>query len=330
LTEEAKNTITLQKSLVVLSLLQFIIKIVAYTLTDSIAILTDAMESIVNIIATSVGLFALYIAAKPKDLNHPYGHGKVEFLSASLEGILIGLAGLMIIYQVLKSFLVPHAIQSIDLGTVLIFLSGLVNFFAGKFALKKAAALNSTQLNASGLHLVSDAYTTFALTLGLILLWITKQPLVDTTIALILSIFLIYTSLKIVQESFAGIMDEADEDLLTEVVDYLQKNRKENWIDLHNLRIIKYGSSLHFDAHVTVPWYFNVHQAHNEIDDIIALLKQKYGEGIEFFIHTDGCLPSSCSICKKHDCLQRLALFQSSVIWTGDNVRKNAKHSLTP
>lgn len=93
-------------------------------------------------------------------------------------------------------------------------------------------------------------------------------------------------------------MDEADKDLLAEVVAKLNAERQPKWIDLHNLRIIKYGGTLHLDCHMTVPWYLNVHEAHNEIDALATLVRTHFGDSLELFVHTDGCLDFSCAICQ--------------------------------
>jgi divalent metal cation (Fe/Co/Zn/Cd) transporter len=100
-------------------------------------------------------------------------------------------------------------------------------------------------------------------------------------------------------------MDEADMALLEEVIFEINQSRNENWIDLHNLRVIKYGSLMHIDAHLTVPWYYNVNEAHAAVDDLTTLIKKKFGNTIEFYIHTDGCMPFSCAICTLSTCEKR-------------------------
>src|SRR5690606_2449640 len=97
-------------------------------------------------------------------------------------------------------------------------------------------------------------------------------------------------------------MDEADMEQLQETVSIVEKNKQENWIDLHNLRVIRYGNVLHVDCHMTVPWYLNVHQAHEEIDSLARLIRNRFGESLELFVHNDGCLYFQCHICEKRDC----------------------------
>ena len=123
-------------------------------------------------------------------------------------------------------------------------------------------------------------------------------------------------------------MDEADEELLKKMVIMLNGNRKQNWIDLHNLRIIKYGGTLHLDCHLTVPWYLNVHEAHTEIDELSTLVKKEFGESMELFVHSDGCLDFSCAICTKTECTVRKHWFEKKVEWTMANISSNNKHSI--
>jgi divalent metal cation (Fe/Co/Zn/Cd) transporter len=124
-------------------------------------------------------------------------------------------------------------------------------------------------------------------------------------------------------------MDEADEALLRKMVEMLNANRRENWIDLHNLRIIKYGATIHLDCHLTVPWYLNVHEAHIEIDSLSALVKKEYGESVELFVHSDGCLDFSCNICSKQNCAVRKHAFEKKIEWTMANISKNNKHTVS-
>src|ERR1044072_3570583 len=123
-------------------------------------------------------------------------------------------------------------------------------------------------------------------------------------------------------------MDESDSALLVKVVHVLNDNRRENWIDFHNLRIIKYGNVLHIDCHLTVPWYLNVHEAHLEIDELTKLIRDEFGDSIEFFIHTDGCLEFSCRICSKKDCPVRQHAQERKIEWTVANISNNQKHTV--
>jgi divalent metal cation (Fe/Co/Zn/Cd) transporter len=148
-------------------------------------------------------------------------------------------------------------------------------------------------------------------------------------VALLFAIIIIVTGYRIIRSSVAGIMDEADKILLNKVVDTLNENRSRNWMDLHNLRIIKYGPTLHLDCHLTVPWYFNVMEAHKEVDELSGLVRKNYGESVELFVHSDGCMEFSCPICDKFECPVRQHEFEKKIPWTMQNISSNSKHNIT-
>jgi divalent metal cation (Fe/Co/Zn/Cd) transporter len=160
-------------------------------------------------------------------------------------------------------------------------------------------------------------------------LYFVKLWWIDSAVAMLFAFIIMFTGYKIVRTSVAGIMDEADTTLLEKLVVMLNTNRRPNWIDVHNLRIIKYGGTIHLDCHLTVPWYLNVHQAHEEIDALSALVKNEYGESMELFVHSDGCLDFSCNICTKDDCAVRKHPFEQKIEWTMDNIVSNNKHRVT-
>lgn len=321
-----KENLGFQKIIVVTGIVLFLIKVVAYYLTDSVAIFTDALESTINVASSFLGLYALYLASIPRDKNHPYGHGKVEFLSATVEGVLISVAGIIIIVEAIEKLKSPNKVVQLDYGIYLVATTAIINFIVGKIAEKKGIKNNSIALISSGKHLQTDTYSTIGIIIGLILLYLTKIEIIDSLVALIFACLLIYTGYKIIRQAISGIMDEADSQLLTNVISYLNTVRRENWIDMHNLRIIKYGSTLHFDCHVTVPWYLTVNEAHTEINALENLIKEKYGESIEIFVHTDGCMPFSCKICQKSICDKRLEPFKGKIEWNLDNLSSNLKH----
>lgn len=317
-----------QRLVVLTSVVLFIGKIIAWQITGSVSVLSDALESIVNVLSGFFGLYSIYLSSLPRDSNHPYGHGKVEFISAGFEGTLITIAGGIIIYESIANFgntIHPHGYGA---GIWIVAASALINYIVGAIALKKGKQNHSLALTASGKHLHTDTISTLAILAGLILISFTGWTWLDSIIAIAFSLYIMYSGFAIVRQSLAGIMDESDEKLLNELVAYLEENRSENWVDLHNLRIIKYGAILHMDCHLTVPWYFNVHEAHTEIDKLQALLTNRFGERVELFVHTDGCLDFSCAICDKSGCPQRLQPFAEKVNWTVKNISSNLKHRI--
>jgi len=283
----AKQNIRIQLLVALLAVALFAIKAVAYAMTHSMAIYTDMMEGIANIIAGFFGLFSLNLSAQPRDKKHPYGHGKVEFVSALLEGSLIALAGAIIIFKVVHNFNRPTEITRLDVGIWLIIFTAIVNFAVGHIAIKKGRKTGSMALVASGHHLKTDTYSTIGIVIGLIAVILTDLVMLDKILAVVFALWIIYEGAKIIREAFAGIMDEADMNLIEELVAYLNQHRRDNWIDLHNLRVIKYGRILHIDAHMTVPWQLTVREAHDELKHIEKIVQDKYGLNVELFIHLD-------------------------------------------
>lgn len=325
---QAKKNLEFQKLILFAGIVLFLTKVLAWYFTRSVAILTDALESTINVASGFIGWYSLYIAAQPKDTNHPYGHGKAEFISAAVEGTLIGIAGSVILYEAVIHLKHASTVARLDQGMILIAATAVVNYLLGYFAIRQGKKNNSLALAASGKHLQSDTWSTLGIILGLLLMLLTGWVWLDAVVAIIFGSLLIYNGYKILRTSLAGIMDEADRELLEEVVAYLQKERRPNWIDLHNLRIIKYGSTLHLDCHLTVPWYLNIREAHDEVDMLSELIRNKFGESLELFVHTDPCLEFSCRICTKTDCAVRQHAFERQVVWTVENISYNAKHSV--
>ncbi len=203
-----------------------------------------------------------------------------------------------------------------------------VNYGVGFLAVRKGSRNGSLALIASGKHLQSDTYSTIGIIIGLLLILITGQVWLDSVVALIFGVIIIVTGYKILRGSIAGIMDEADEELLERMVATLEASRRDNWVDLHNLRIIKYGSTLHVDCHLTVPWFLTVQEAHEEVEAVEELIDSNFGESIEMFVHTDPCAAFSCQLCAKSDCKERQSKFVRRLEWTAIDIAEDAKHSL--
>lgn len=324
----AAQNLRVQKGVAAVSVILLVVKFIAYYSTHSVSILTDALESIVNVAAGFIGLYSLYVAAKPRDMDHPYGHGKAEFLSAAIEGTMIGSAGAIILYKAVQNLIHPAVLHKIDYGIILVAATAVANYAVGYYCLRIGKKNNSEALIASGKHLQSDTWSTLGIIVGLVLLYFTGYKWIDSVVAIAFGLFIMYTGYNILRRSIAGIMDEADVKLLTRMVQVLNANRRENWVDLHNLRVIKYGSVLHVDCHLTLPWFLNLHEAHREIDALADLIRNEFGESFEIFVHSDGCLPFSCRICNKAECPERKNNFAQQIPWTLENVSQNKKHEL--
>lgn len=319
---------TVQKRIVIISVILFVGKIIAYFLTNSVGILTDALESTVNVLTGFISLYSIGVSLKPKDANHPFGHGKIESISASVEGFLIILAGLIIIFEALKRLFSPVEIQQLDIGIIIIAVAGIVNYILGYYSIKTGRKHNSIALVAGGKHLQSDTYSTIGLVVGLILLLITKIAWLDSAIALLFGSIIIFTGYKILKETTSNLMDQADSKILKELTELLFKNKSECWINVHNLKLIKYGDSLHIDCDVVLPWYMNILDAHKENESIMAIISDNYPNNIDFTIHTDPCNADLCKHCKVSDCNYRTHDFMTDLDWSFEKNIKTTTLSL--
>lgn len=315
-----------QRNVAIIGVLLFLGKLVAWHLTNSDAVFSDAMESTVNIIAAFMGLYSLYLASKPRDEDHPYGHGKVEFVTSGIEGALIIFAGIMIIIEAIDSLLHGNTLKKLDWGILIIAITAVINYLVGYISIQKGKRMNSIVLISSGKHLQSDTLTTVGVVLSLILVYFTKLNWLDAAVALFFGAYIMLIGYKIIRKSLSGIMDEADPELLNEIVKVLNANRKTEWIDIHNMKIQQYGSGLHMDAHITLPYYYSLKDAHSKMEEAIKALASETDRSVEFNFHMDDCKPTSCPLCQI-DCPVRLYPFEKKIEWTKETVSQHHKHS---
>jgi cation diffusion facilitator family transporter len=302
------------------------LKFLAWGITHSNTILSDALESIVNVVAGAFALYSLVLSAKPRDREHPYGHGKVEYISAGVEGGLVILAGGLIIWRAVEALLQGTAPHDLLAGIAITGLAGALNFVLGYTLRRRGVREHSLILEASGTHLLSDAWSTLAMVLGLVLIKITGLLWLDQLFAILFAVYIIITGLRVFRRSVAGIMDEADMDTAASVIGLLEQQRRPEWIDLHNFRMIKYGAVLHIDCHVTLPWYFTLEEAHSHIQALEQQVASLTAREVELFVHMDPCIPTSCAICAMPDCPVRQQARQAHVPWSLDTVLDNRKH----
>lgn len=294
----------------VVSTVILILKVVAYKVTGSAAVLSDALESIVNVVASVVALYVIKFASQPADEEHPYGHGKAEFFSAAFEGGLIFFAALTIIGESAKALIYQEPTEKLDIGLVIIGVAALINLALGLYLKHVGKTHHSEALSASGTHVLSDVYTTFGIMVGLGLVLISGLQWLDPVIAILVGAHLAYAGFKIVIESWGGLLDEVDAKALEELAQSIQKCRKSGIIDIHHLRMIRAGSFHHVDAHIVVPEYWDVLKAHNETHEFESEVVKNYTVGGEMAFHVDPCKRSFCEICDLENCPIRGASFK--------------------
>ncbi|WP_426586283.1 cation diffusion facilitator family transporter [Mucilaginibacter sp. R-33] len=319
-----------QKRIILISLITGIVlmlaKFGAYFLTASNFVLTDAAESIVNVIASSFAFYSIYLSALPRDENHPYGHGKVEFFSVFIEGSLIGIAGCIIIVKSVYSFFFPNIIHDLFTGAIIIAATGAINGVLGYYMIRKGKELRSMTLDADGRHLLADTVTSVGLVVGLLLIEFTRILWLDSALSILVGLYIVYSSYKLVRKSVGGLMDEADFQVVTGIVNVLSEKRREAWIDVHNLRAQKYGHELHIDCHMTLPNYFDLNTVHTEISLVDKMINNDMGIKTELFIHADPCVPNCCHYCSMPNCPIRSEAKTETIAWTMEKVVRNKKH----
>ena len=297
----------------------------AYFLTASNFVLTDAAESIVNVLASSFAFFSIYLAAQPRDENHPYGHGKVEYFSVFIEGSLIGIAAITIIIKSIYGIFYPNQIHDLLAGAIIIGITGVINGSLGYYMIAKGKALPSITIEADGRHLLADMVTSIGLVVGLVLIIFTKIVWLDSALSIAVGLYILFSSYKLVRRSVSGLMDEADFAVVTDVVKILDEKKHPEWIDIHNFRAQKYGNELHIDCHLTLPNYFDLNRVHAEVKLVDKLINDEVTK-TELFIHADPCLPYCCHYCSMPNCPIRSEAKTEDIEWTMDKVIRNKKY----
>jgi len=284
------------------ALLMLAAKYQAYRMTGSTAVLSDALESIVNVAAAVFALGGLVFAGRPADRNHPYGHGKIEFVSAAFEGGLIAFASVVIVYEVVLILLAGAAVRQISAGVVIVLVTGLVNLVLGWYLVRTGRRYNSLTLVADGKHVIADFWTSAGVVVGLLLVQLTGLAWLDPLVALLVALSLMWTGFRLVRHAAGGLLDEEDPALLSRVLAALQRYVGHGVIRVHHLRAIRSGRFHHVEAHLVVPEFWSVDKAHGVSEDVAARVIHDLGVEGEMVFHTDPCHRIYCATCDLEDC----------------------------
>ncbi|MBT3322589.1 MAG: cation transporter [Anaerolineae bacterium] len=241
----------------------------AYMLTGSVGLLSDAIESIVNLLAAIMALTMLTIAARPPDDSHTYGHGKAEYFSSNVEGVLILVAAAGIAVTAVERIFNPREIEEVGIGVVISVIAALINFVVAKILLTAGKKHASITLEADAHHLMTDVWTSGGIILGLGLVTLTGWQILDPIIALAVSVNIVYIAIKLIRRSVDGLMDASLSLNEMEAVEkVLDKYRDKYEIDFHALRTRQAGARHFITVHVLVPGEWTVHDAHHIAEDI--------------------------------------------------------------
>ncbi len=324
------NNIQLNKRAAKVSLVAgiiiFITKFSAFLVTDSTAIFSDAAESVINIVAAAVALYSIIISSKPADEDHPYGHGKIEYFSAGFEGLLIALAGLVIIYSGVSKIIVGAEPTKLGIGILLLGVSSVANMVLSLYIKGVGEKTNSLTLIADAKHIMADVYTSFGIIVGLGVVIVTDIPIFDPIIAIIVAVNILFTGYNLVRESVGGLMNEVDSETMEAISNKIISIRKPEWIDIHELRFWKSANNTFVDFHLVLPYYFTIREAHKS-DDLVLSEMDKILPGSQVKIHLDYCDFELCKYCEFSDCKERKEKLMEKSEWdqnriTGIGIRK--------
>ena len=300
----------------IISLLLLATKFVAFYLTGSKAVLSDAIESIINVVTGFFLVVSIRVSTRPVDANHPYGHGKIEAFSAGFEGGLIVLAGIMILVESIPAFFTPRPLQDLGLGMLILLAAGVVNMLTGLYLLHSGKKHKSEALIADGKHLLADFYTSAGVIIGLLLVRLTGWAWLDPLVACLVAVNILFPGFRLVRGSSKNLMNEADPDFLQRLVGGLNAIRKPGWLIPHDLRSIRSGRYHHVDLHISFPRYWSLDQVHDAEEELTKALLDTVGEDGDIMLHTDPCKDEYCRYCDMDSCAIRAAAHEKSKAWT--------------
>jgi cation diffusion facilitator family transporter len=252
------------------AIITILLKGIAWWLTGSVGLLSDALESFVNLAGALMALAMLSLAAEPEDDKHAYGHGKAEYFSSAFEGFLILLAAFSIAYTAIERFMHPQAIQDVGVGLLVSVVASLINLFAARELLKAGREFNSITLEADAKHLMTDVWTSVGVIIGVGLVWVSGWLWLDPLIALLVALNIVWTGWQLLQRSASGLMDAAIPKEQIEAVEAVLKNYRQQGLDFHALRTRQAGRHAFITLHVLVPGKWTVQHGHDLVEQIEA------------------------------------------------------------
>lgn len=262
------------------------LKALAYWITGSVALLSDALESTVNVATAFAALVAIHIAAKPADANHPYGHHKVEFFSAVLEGVMIIVAALLIFREAYHGFMQPVILDAPVAGLLVNMAATVINGLWAWVLITRGRAQKSPALVADGKHLITDVLTSVGVAAGVILAVATGWWILDPALAALVAVNILWSGSKIVKESLSGLMDEAVSAQTLDAIRNVIASQLDGAMQAHDLRTRHAGAAIFIDFHLVVPGGTTVFQSHEICDRIENSLKD-FLAGAKITIHVE-------------------------------------------
>jgi cation diffusion facilitator family transporter len=292
------------------------VKTVAYLLTNSTAVLSDVLESIIHLGAISMALYSVIVSARPADESHPYGHGKVEFISAGIEGTLIVIAAVAIVLESVRALTVGTELQELNMGMLLILFASVINLFLGLFLVRRGKSTASLTLIADGKHILTDSVTSFGVIAGLAAVQLTGIESLDPIVAVLVAVNILVAGYRLVRTSVGGLMDESDGGTLARLLAIVREKKTPEWISVHHLRVMRSGDFHNVDFHLTIPFYWSLEHAHRFQHDVCRDIKASLDDRAHVLIHLDPCTREYCRLCAVHPCAERKEPCRQQLQWT--------------
>ncbi len=270
-----------------------VLKLLTGLFTGSLAVLTSAIDSLLDILMSGINLMAIRHAEQPADEDHPYGHGKFETLATIFQAFVIAASGVWIIYEAIQRLIEASPIRQSSIGIAVMSVSTIASYLLSRHLRKVAKATDSSALEADSLHFTMDVYTNLALLIGLILLRFFDLPWLDPVMSILVAIYILFESLRLLRHGLRDILDEQLPETVRHEIETLINDHKHDLFGYHNLRTRRAGSQKLIDFHLTVCKHLSVEEAH----DITDYIEKKIGEqiiGTDVTIHVEPCRRLDC------------------------------------
>lgn len=263
-----ENTSKIAFLSVISNSLVVMLKIVVGIITGSVAILSEAIHSFLDLIAAFIAFISVRISKKPADTGHPYGHGKVENLSGTIETMLIFAAGIWMIYECVQKLVNPAPVHLPVLGIVVMLAGALINLIVSKFVKREAEKVNSVAMKSNALHLLTDVYTSLGVAASLLVVTLTEWYILDPIIGMVLAMYIIYEAFKLMKEAFPPLIDtrlsEEEEKTILKIIETFQQE----FIEIHDFRTRRSGPQEYIDFHLVVASHVTIKDVHDLCDRI--------------------------------------------------------------
>ncbi|PEF91462.1 cation diffusion facilitator family transporter [Bacillus cereus] len=263
-----------------------ILKVVIGIFTGSVAILSEAIHSSLDLLASIIAFFSVRISNKPADKLHPYGHGKVENISGTIETLLIFIAGFWIIYECTLKLIHPEPIHLPFLGIVVMLIGALINFVVSRIVNRTAEKTNSIAMKSNALHLLTDVYTSLGVAISLLLVSIKEWYFLDPIIGIILAVYIMTEAFELMKESFPPLIDARLLPVEEQKIIKIIESYRDEYIEFHDFRSRRSGPTEYIDFHLVVSSHYNIETAHELCDRIEKNIKKQFNRA-HILIHLE-------------------------------------------